>query len=398
VESLRNSSAFVAHSGGPTAVLNMSLLGVIEETRRRGIAHLWAGRWGLGGVLRGDVVDLLMMAQKPLSRLARTPGSLIGSYRGPMTGEDMGHILDFFRSRQIRYCFYTGGNGSMGTLLRIQRMANQQGYELLTLGIPKTIDNDLRHTDHCPGYPSAARFAAMAVRDAGLDQRALPTPVSIFEVMGRNTGWLAAATILARVRPDDPPHFIYTPERPLDEQLFLTVLDRTLRRLGWALGVVSEGLRNKSGRMIGGSAGHSRDARGRPLPGNTAQYLAQLASKSLKVRARSEKPGLLCRSFSPCASLVDADESHKAGRFAVRSVLAGHSGMMVKFTRAESRRYRCLLDLVPLELVAEHERMLPRQYLGAHGTVRPSFREYIAPLAGPIEIPPILEDVMGESD
>ncbi|MGH9453744.1 MAG: diphosphate--fructose-6-phosphate 1-phosphotransferase [Terriglobia bacterium] len=395
---MRKSSAFVAHSGGPTAVLNMSLLGVVQEARRGRIPHLWAGRWGLGGVLRDNVVDLLKVPQTSLFHMAYAPGSFVGSYRGPMTDENIEQILDFFRKREIRYCLYTGGNGSMGTLLRIQRLASHSGYELHALGIPKTVDNDIRHTDHCPGFPSAARFAAMAVRDAGFDQRALPTPVSIFEVMGRNTGWLAAATILARRRPDDPPHFIYTPERPLDERSFLDVLDRTLQRLGWALGVVSEGLRSKSGKMIGGSAGHSRDARGRPLPGNTAQYLAQLASKSLKIRARSEKPGLLCRSFSPCTSAVDARESYQIGCFAVRSALDGHIGMMVKLKRSEGRHYRCLLDLVPLELVAEHERTLPLGYLGTHGTVRESFRDYIAPLAGEIAIAPVLEEILKRRD
>ena len=395
---MENPSAFIAHSGGPTAVLNMSLLGVMDEARRRKLPHLWAGRWGLGGVLRNDVVDLLQISSHRLSFFAQTPGSLVGSYRGPMSDGDIGRILEFFRRLEIRYCFYTGGNGSMGTLMRIQRMSADLGYELVTMGIPKTIDNDLRHTDHCPGYPSAARFAAMAVRDAGLDQRALPTPVSIFEVMGRNTGWLAAATLLARRRADDPPHFIYTPERPLDEPSFLAVLDRTLHRLGWALGVVSEGLRCRSGRMIGGSAGHSRDSRGRPLPGNTAQYLAQLASRSLKVRARSEKPGLLCRSFSACPSPVDSKESYAAGRFAVRSALAGHCGMMVKFTRPAGPRYHCLLDLAALELVAEHERSLPLKYLGDNGSIRASFREYVAPLAGPIAIPPTLEEIMEGRD
>jgi 6-phosphofructokinase len=387
----------VAHSGGPTTVLNMSLLGVMEESRQRRISNLWAGRWGLGGVLRGEVVDLLRLSRKTSLHLARAPGSFIGSYRGPMTDEDIDRILDFFRKREIHYCFYTGGNGSMGTLLRIQRAAFERGYELLTFGIPKTIDNDIRHTDHCPGFPSAARFVAMAVRDAGLDQRALPTPVSIFEVMGRNAGWLAAATLLARHRADDAPHFIFTPERPLDVQSFLSILDRTLERFGWALGVVAEGLREKSGRMIGGSGGHSRDSRGRLLPGNTAQHLAQIASKALKIRARSEKPGLLCRSFSPCTSSVDAREAYEAGRFAVQSALTGHSGMMVKFVRVAGDSYRCLLDLVPLELVAECERTLPLRYLGGNGSVRESFREYIEPLTGPLESLPVLDDVMKTS-
>ena len=381
-------NAFLAHAGGPTTVLNASLLGVLHEARRKGIGRLWAARGGLGGLLQGHTFDLLEIPERRLAHLSRQPGSLIGSYRGTLTQEDLGRMIDFFRRREIRLCFYTGGNGSMGTALRIARAATTCGYELRVIGIPKTMDNDIFETDHCPGFGSAARFVITAVRDIGLDQRALPSPVSIIEVMGRNVGWLAASSILARHQPDDPPHFVYVPERLFDPEEFLTRVDRLLRKLGWVVGVVAEGLRNPSGRMMGASGGSNRDARGRPLAGNVSVYLASLASRELKVRARSEKPGLLCRAFSSCRSNVDAREAYATGRFAVRSAVAGEAGVMVTLRRIDSPRYRCTLGLVPLTKVADRERQLPPHFLGDTLESREKYRDYVAPLVGAELDPP----------
>jgi 6-phosphofructokinase len=183
-------------------------------------------------------LNLLDVPLPRIKRLADQPGSMIGSFRGEVTDEHIERILGFFRHHDIRHFFYAGGNGSMGTALRIARAAAAQGYELTTIGIPKTVDNDIGETDHCPGFGSAARFVATAVREIGLDQRALPTPVSIIEVMGRNAGWLAAASILARRHQDDPPHFIYVPERPFSAREFVERVDRILQKLGWVVGVV----------------------------------------------------------------------------------------------------------------------------------------------------------------
>jgi len=383
-------AAFVAHGGGPTAVLNMSLLGVYRETRRQGLSRLWAGRGGLAGVLESKVQDLLSVPSGRMERMAFAPGSIPGSFRGALAAEALERVLQFFRQHEIRFFFYTGGNGSMGTALRMSRLAEQQGYELRVVGIPKTMDNDLRRTDHCPGFGSAARFVARAVRDIGLDQRALPTPVSIIEVMGRNSGWLAAASLLARRRPDDPPHFIYCPERPFESESFLTRVDSVLCRFGWVVGVVAEGLRDATGSMLGAARGSSLDARRRPLAGNCGQALARLVSLRLKVRARSEKPGLLCRCSSCCISPVDAREALRAGEFAVRRALRGETGVMVRFLRTDSPRYRSELGLVPLSRVADLERTLPQRYLEAEGMVSRDFCEYAAPLAGPLESFPLL--------
>lgn len=380
---MMQANALVAHGGGPTSVLNATLLGVIEEVRATKIRRLWAPQGGLEGILRGDLLDLLGVPQTRVAKLQAQCGSAIGSFRGKISDADLNEIIQFFRVHEIRYFFYTGGNGSMGTALRIAAAARDDGYELISVGIPKTIDNDICLTDHCPGFGSAARFAALALREMGLDQRALPTPVSIVEVMGRNTGWLAASTLLARQRDDDPPHFIYVPETPFDPAEFLGRVDRLLRKQGWVMGVVAEGLRDRSRHMIASSRGSSRDAKGRPLAGDVASYLARLVSQKLSARARSEKPGLLYRAFTLCQSPVDRVEAWAAGRFAVWSALNERSEMMVSLQRARSKRYSCTFTLVPLNRVADKERLLPAKYVREPGNIRESYRSYVAPLIGP---------------
>ena len=363
-------------------MLNASLRGVFEETREHRSGRLWGAQGGLGGLLRGRVLDLLRIPPRHFAEIARQPGSFIGSYRGPVTEEDLDRIIVFLRRRDIRRFFYTGGNGSMATALAIARRAAERGFELVTVGIPKTADNDLCETDHCPGFGSAARFLADAVRQIGLDQRALPTPVSLIEVMGRNTGWLAAAALLARNRPDDPPHFIYVPERPFNPDEFLTRIDRLLRKQGWVVGVVAEGLRLASGRLVHASSGSNRDAHGRPLTGDVAARLGLMISRKLKVRVRSEKPGLLFRAFASFRSEVDASEAFEAGRFAVSAAVRGESGVMVTLMRAPSRRYRCSYSIVPLERVAGRERRLPLRYLAGPAGIDEDYIRYVAPLTG----------------
>lgn len=384
---MSKAQAFIAHGGGPTSVLNASLLGTVQEGHRR-FRRLWAARGGLAGLLNGEVSDLLSVSLSRIVRLASQPGSMIGSYRGAVTDEHIGRIIEFFRRHDIRHFFYTGGNGSMGTALSIARAAAAQGYALTTVGIPKTVDNDICETDHCPGFGSAARFVATAVREIGLDQRALPTPVSIVEVMGRNTGWLAAASILARRHKDGPPHFIYVPEHPFSTVEFMQRVERILQKLGWVVGVVAEGLRDASGQMVSASRGSNIDAKGRPLMGGVAAELATLVSERLNVRARSEKPGILGRAFSLCRSSVDAQEAYAIGRFAAQSAVAGRSDVMVAIRRRDTQKYRVSLELVPLTRLNERERGLPRRYAPRQAAVSQEFRNYVAPLIGDELRPP----------
>jgi len=344
---LPKASAFIAHGGGPTAVLNASLAGVVEEGHRH-FRHLWAACGGLPGLLNAQVIDLLAIPRSRIGRLADQPGSMIGSFRGAITDDDIAHIIETFRRDGFRHFFYTGGNGSMGTALKIARAAAAAGCALTTIGIPKTVDNDICETDHCPGFGSAARFVATAVREIGLDQRALPTPVSIIEVMGRNAGWLAAAAILARQHRHDAPHLISVPEHPFKVGEFLEAVDRALGKMGWFVGVVAEGLRDPAGRMVSAAHGSNIDAKGRPLMGGVAAELAALVSAKLRVRARSEKPGILGRSLRLCRSSVDAREAYETGRFAVQSAVSGASEQMVALKRRQGRKYHVGLELVPL--------------------------------------------------
>lgn len=382
-------NAVVAHGGGPTAVLNSSLLGVIDTARAGGIKRLWAPIGGLPGMPKIRCIDLLKMSQATLTAAAQQPGSYIRSFRGVITEADLDRFIQFCRKKDIHSCFYAGGNGSMGTALRITEAARKQNVELITVGIPKTVDNDICETDHCPGFGSGARFVVTAVRDMGLDQRSLPSPVSIIEVMGRNTGWLAAASILARHRKDAPPHFVYVPECTFDAEEFLGRVDRLLRRQGWAVGVMAEGLRNKSGRMIGAMGGSARDAKGRVLAGNCSVSLAALVTRRLKVRARSEKPGLLCRALTACRSEVDWLEAYEAGRAAVRAALAGKSEVMVALERSRTGPYRCTSKLVPLASVANRERKLDARFLKP-GDIDPSYARYVSSLVGDLPAAPVI--------
>ena len=217
-------SLLVGQSGGPTAVINASLAGVIEEANRHSeIGDLYGAVNGVQGLLEEEMVDLRAEAEEAISLLPHTPSAALGSCRRKLTDADYGRLLAILKAHDVRYFFYIGGNDSADTSHRIGRLASEGGWEMRVVGIPKTVDNDLGYTDHCPGYGSVARFNAMAARDAGLDTLALHTvdPVKIVETMGRNTGWITAATALAREEPGDPPHLIYLPERPFDVDRFL---------------------------------------------------------------------------------------------------------------------------------------------------------------------------------
>ena len=211
---MRRFRAAIAHGGGPTAVLNASLAGVVDGCRDR-VDALFGARFGVSGLSSDDMTDLLAVSQWTMRSVARTPGSVIGSSRHGLDDAGYERLLANLRTRDIGVLFYTGGNGSMGTALEISKRAHACGFGLQVVGIPKTIDNDLLVTHHTPGYASTGYFFACAARDVGIDNRSLPSPVCVLETLGRNAGWITAATSLARATPDDAPHLIYLPERPV---------------------------------------------------------------------------------------------------------------------------------------------------------------------------------------
>lgn len=363
--------AVIAHGGGPTAVLNASLAGVIDACRGYA-ALLYGARFGIEGILAGDMPDLLAISPETVEAAARTPGSVIGSSRRALAAPDYDRLLDALRTRDIRTFFYTGGNGSMDTALSISRCARDAHYELRVIGIPKTIDNDLLVTDHAPGYASTAHFFACAARDAGVDNRSLRSPVCVLETLGRNTGWIVAATALARRAPDDAPHLIYFPERPLSLDRIAADVESVCRRLGRVVVAVCEGQLDEKGQPFGADVD-------RNLASNLGHTLARLITQRTGLRARAEKPGLIGRSCGPFARELDRREAYECGRAAVLAAAAGESEVMVAL-RSDSSTF-----LTPLETVARRERLLPPDWIAESGhDVTADFRRYASPLVGEI--------------
>jgi 6-phosphofructokinase len=379
--------AVVGQSGGPTAVINSSLVGVVQEALRHSeIEAVYGAINGIKGVLEEEFVDLGQEPAEVLEGLRRTPGAALGSIRYKVKEGDYERILQVFKAHNIRYFFYIGGNDSMDTAMKLDSLAKETGYELRVIGIPKTIDNDLAYTDHCPGYGSAARFVAMAVRDSGWDTRAMRvnSPVKIVEIMGRNAGWLAGAAALAKEQEDDPPHLIYVPERPLSKDKLLGDVEDAYRRYGYVVIALSEGVVNERGEPFGGEfAPKEVDAFGHVLKGGASDAAASIIKAELGLSTRIDKPNYLYRSFSLAVSEVDREEAYEVGKAAVIAALAGETGKMVTLIREPGPAYRSTTGLVELEKVANVERYLPDDFINEEGNfVTEAFIEYARPLIG----------------
>jgi len=370
----------LVHSGGPTPVINASLVGLVEEARLHSeITGLYGAAFGLEGVIQEKFFDLFAQSEEALHAIAAMPSSVLGTSRLNVGDAGIEQVLRVCRAHQIRYLFYTGGNGSMATAARIAATA---GDSLQAIGIPKTIDNDLLETDHTPGYATTARFFACAVRDIGADNRALPGQVEFVEVLGRNAGWLVAATCLARNHPDDAPHLIYFPERRLPLEQLLDDVDRVYGRLGRCVVAVCEGQLDEHGEAFG--ADERSGSRGK-LAMNLAHRLATLTGERLKLRSRSEKPGLLGRSWWSEEPRLDRAEARLCGAAAARAACEGYGGVMVTLIRGCGPEYRISTGLAPFEKVASGERLFPAEWWSAAGNdVTAAFRDYVIPLVGTI--------------
>jgi 6-phosphofructokinase 1 len=376
--------ALVLHGGGPTQVINASLAGVADECRRSSeVTALYGARFGIDGVLAADFIDLLRLDPARIAAVGRTPGSALGSSRAAVAAADYQRILAVCRAHDIEFVFLNGGNGSMYLAHQLALAAQAAGGHVRVIGIPKTIDNDIPHTDHTPGYGSTAWFFACAVRDIGQDVRALRGRVSVVEVMGRYAGWLTAATAFARRTPDDPPHLIYLPERRLEMARFLSDVETVFRKRGTAVIAACEGQKDEYGRPIGELM--QPDGFERRLSGNLGHTLAQTILRELKLNARSEKPGLLGRSSMAFVSEVDWQEAYQCGEAAVRAALTGGTDAMVSLERAPGRAYHVTAGLRPLTEIAGAERLVPAEWIAPEGNdVMPEFLDYARPLLGPM--------------
>ena len=378
----------MAQSGGPTAVINSSACGVIEEVLRHGaaIAHIYGANNGILGIVQEDLFDLGGESPDTIADLRRSPSSAIGSCRyklGDLTKdrEKYQRLIDVFKAHDIRYFFYIGGNDSMDTADKVNRLAREQNYDLRVMGVPKTIDNDLAATDHCPGYGSVAKYLATAVMEAGRDTEAMYTfdPVTVTEAMGRNTGWIAAATGLARRREDEAPHLIYVPEIPFSAERFLADVREVHRRLGRAFVVVAEGIKNEKGQYVAAQA--EVDSFGHRQLGGVADYLRQLITREIGLKSRYNKLDTCQRNAIHFASKTDSDEAYRCGQEAVRQALSGTSGKMVTLVREGEKPYRCGTGLADLAEVANGVKYLPREFLDVAGTrITEAMRAYAGPL------------------
>jgi 6-phosphofructokinase len=379
-------NALVGQSGGPTAVINASVAGVVAEALNHAcIEEVYGTLNGVLGLLHEDFVDLAAESQQTIRGLRHTPGAALGTCRYKLKKqEDYERVLEVFKAHNIRYFFYAGGNDSQDTADKISKLAQQKGYELRVIGIPKTIDNDLPVTDHCPGYGSVIKFVATTVRELACDNGAMGQHdlVSILEVMGRNAGWIAAGASLAKRRdqPNDPPHLIYLPEVAFSAEKFTADVQRVLKREKYCLIVVGEGLIDADGNYV--SAAEATDAFGHAQLGGAGEYLKSLVEQNLPgVKARVAKLGITQRAAAHAGSKADADEAYLAGQAAVRAAVAGETDRMVTLVRGEGEAYTCETGLAPLSDIANGVKKLPREWINEDGvSMNFQFARYATPL------------------
>ena len=370
----------VAHGGGPTAVINCSLQGVVEAARTSGqVDKIYAARFGAEGILAGDLIDLTDVPAETISRLKDTPASAIGSCRRKLGDGDYPTVLETLRKFHIDCFFYNGGNDSMDTCNKVNELAKKEGLDLRVIGIPKTMDNDLDITDHCPGFGSAARYAAQSACELALDASALPIHVVVLELMGRNAGWVTAASALA-ARLTDCEVLTYLPEQLVDEEKMLADIERCYAKGKGLLVTVSEGICGLDGKPFADTG--LVDGFGHTIPGGTAQHISDQIIQKLGLKSRAEKPGLLGRASIPYVSLPDREEAYAVGRYAVEAALRGESGSMVAIEAQRSPAYHSSLFLAPLSQVANVEKKFPLEWIEDDNRIADAFFDYAMPLMG----------------
>ncbi len=382
-------NAVVGQSGGPTGVINASLAGVIEEVcKHPEIKNLYGTMHAVQGIVKEDFIDLKGLSISVLEGMASSPSAALGSSRDKPDKEYCEKIFNVFKKRNVRYFFYIGGNDSANTAHVINVMAAEVGYELRAFHIPKTIDNDLLVTDHCPGYGTAAKFVACALMGNDLDNRALPG-VKIDVIMGRNAGFLTAATALGKQREDDGPHLLYFPERPISIDKFINDVDAVYKKLGRCVVAVSEGICDADGVTWAKKLAEieEKDAHGNIQLSGTgalADFLAAEVKAKLGVkRVRADTFGYLQRSFVGFQSPIDADEARRCGREAVKFSMAEQSGSVAMKRIGEGDNYAVDIVCTELRNVAEKTKSMPDDFINPQGDgVTEAFINYARPLTG----------------
>lgn len=371
-------------SGGPTSVINASAFGVISASLDAPeITNVYGAAHGIVGVLNDNFYDLGKEDVYELSLLMNTPSSELGSCRHKIKGQDdLRRIREVFEKHNVRYFFYNGGNDSMDTCNKVGNYLESVGYECRVIGVPKTIDNDLYGTDHCPGFGSAAKFVATSVAEVYKDAHVYDTgTITIIEVMGRNAGWLTGSSALAGLA-GVAPDFIYLPEITFDPEKFLDNVESTYKSSKNCLVVVSEGVRFADGSFVSEGIASATDGFGHTQLGGTATILADAVKQRTGAKIRAIELSLLQRCAAHLASQTDIDEAFLAGKSAVKCALSGETGKMIAFKRYDvNGRYECGITYQPLSISANVEKTVPREWITKSGTyVTQEFIDYVLPL------------------
>ena len=381
-------ACIIGQSGGPTSVINASAYGVIRTALDSGsITNVYGAEHGIKGVLADRLFDMSMEDPKELELLKYTPSSALGSCRYKMKDPDEDdtdykRILEVFKKHDVRYFFYNGGNDSMDTCNKISKYMQKVGYECRVMGVPKTIDNDLYGTDHCPGYASAAKYIATSLMEVYQDAHVYDTGmICIVEIMGRHAGWLTAAAALA-TKYGAGPDLIYLPETDFDMDSFLSDVERVYKETGSCMVAVSEGIHYADGSFVSEAKTSATDGFGHAQLGGLAALLAIIVKEKTGAKVRGIELSLLQRCDAHLASETDIEEAVMAGRAAVENAVAGITDKMVAFERETvNGHYACKTKLLPLTSVANYEKKIPLEWINdAHNGVKQELIDYVLPL------------------
>src|SRR5579863_6215465 len=390
-------NAFYAQSGGVSAVINASAAGVIETAmkQKKHIGKVYAGRHGIIGALTEDLIDVSKESAATIRGLRYTPAGAFGSARFKLKGIDQNRteyerLIEVFKAHDIGYFFYNGGNDSMDTALKVSQIGASLGYPITCVGVPKTVDNDLPHTDCCPGFGSVAKYVAVSTREAALDVASMArtsTKVFVLEVMGRHAGWIAAAGGLAGRGSAEPPHVILFPEVPFDGQRFLERVGQSVTDYGYCVIIASEGAAYTDGKFLADAG--TRDAFGHTQLGGVAPVIANMVREAHGYKYHWAVADYLQRSARHIASRVDVEQAYAVGRAAVQLALQGVNAVMPVIVRKSSRPYRWTIGHVPLSEVANKEKKVPREYIAEYGLgITNACRRYLEPLIAGEAYPP----------
>jgi len=388
---------FYAQSGGVTSVINASACGVIETARkhRDKIAKVYAGRNGIIGALREELINTNRESPRTIAQLRETPAGAFGSCRYKMKSfaenpKEYQRLMDVFRAHNIRYFLYNGGGDSQDTANKVAQFSIQEDFPITCIGIPKTVDNDLPITDNCPGFGSVAKYVAVSIKEAGLDVASMcesSTKVFVMEVMGRHAGWIAGAAGLATEQESDAPHIILFPEIPFNRGKFLRKVKSCVKKYGFCAIVVSEGAQHKDGTFLADAG--NRDAFGHMQLGGVAPFVANMVKDALGYKYHWAVLDYLQRSARHIASATDIDQAYAMGKAAVEFALAGKNAVMPTIVRKKSKKYSWGIGEAKLADVANVEKTMPRNYITGDGFhITEAAREYFSPLIQGEDYPP----------